>query len=353
MDFRSIFLLTICSLTGCQSTTLTNTPIPVLPQPAVVIRTQTATPTNAPTPTLTLTPTPTEIPYHPLSIEYLRAYEYEASEIIIEEELEPGANYFRYLASYQSDDLKNFALLTVPYGEPPTNGWPVIIFNHGWIPPDQYRSTERYVAYVDNLARQGYIIFRPDYRGHGDSEGLARGAYGRPDYVIDVLNAVASMKAYEDADPNRIGMWGHSMGGYITIRAMVAFQDIKAGVIWAGVVASYEEMYNHPVRPRFGSRGIASLYGPPEDNPEFWASISANSYLEELSGPIQLHHGTKDDTVPYSYSVSLAEEVRALDGTAQLYLHNNDDHNIANNFSGAMLNTIRFFETYLKNLETP
>lgn len=348
-----LLLIPSLVLAACQSTPLTSTPLAELPQPAVVFTTQTATPTIALPPTQTATPTPTEIPYHPLSIEYLRAYEYEASEIVIEEVLEAGSNYFRYLASYQSDGFKNFALLTVPLGEKPETGWPVIIFNHGWIPPDQYRTTERYIAYVDNLARQGYIVFRPDYRGHGDSEGVARGAYGRPDYVIDVLKAVASMKAYEDADPNRIGMWGHSMGGYITIRAMVAFQDIKAGVIWAGVVASYEEMYNHPVRPRFGSRGIASAYGLPEDNPEFWASISANSYLEDLSGPIQLHHGTKDATVPYSYSVSLAEEVRAVDGTAQLYLHNNDDHNIANNFSGAMLNTIRFFETYLKNLEMP
>ena len=341
------------TLSACQNTPTVDIPTVELPQPAIVITSPTASPTIALTPTQTATPAPTAIPHHPLSIDYIRSVEYEASEIVIEEVLEPGVNYFRYLASYQSEGFKNYALLTVPYGDTPETGWPVIVFNHGYIPPEQYRTTERYIAYVDNLARQGYIVFRPDYRGHGNSEGLARGAYGRPDYVIDVLNAVASMKAYEDADPNRIGMWGHSMGGYITIRAMVAFQDIKAGVIWAGVVASYEEMYNHPQRPRFGSRGIASLYGAPEEDPDFWAAISANSYLEDLSGPIQLHHGTKDTTVPYSYSVSLAEEVRAVGGTAQLYLHKSDDHNIANNFGGAMLNTIRFFEKYLKNLEEP
>ena len=121
--------------------------------------------------------------------------------------------YDPLLVSYESDGLKIYALLTVPNGDEPATGWPVVIFNHGYIPPAQYRTTERYVAYVDAFARNGYIVFRSDYRGHGSSEGEARGGYGSPDYTIDVLNAVSSIKRFPDADPNRIGMWGHSMGG--------------------------------------------------------------------------------------------------------------------------------------------
>ena len=44
------------------------------------------------------------------------------------------------------------------------------------------------------------------------------GGEASPDYTIDVLNAVSSMQRYQDADPNRIGMWGHSMGGMATLR---------------------------------------------------------------------------------------------------------------------------------------
>ena len=134
-------------------------------------------------------------------------------------------------------------------GQKPKTGWPVIIFNHGFIPPAQYRTTERYVAYVDAFARNGYIVFKSDYRGHGSSEGRAAGGYGSPDYTIDVLNAVSSIKRYQDADPNRIGMWGHSMGGSVTLRAMVVSKDIKAGVIWAGVVASYPDLFSKWHRP--------------------------------------------------------------------------------------------------------
>ncbi|MBN1890003.1 MAG: alpha/beta fold hydrolase [Thermoflexales bacterium] len=208
--------------------TLTPTPTP------------SSTPTATPTSTSTSMPTPT--PVHPLSIQWLRQQDYSGSEIVIEETLAPGSNYARYIASYRSEGFKIFALLTVPWGEKPPSGWPAIVFNHGYIPPEQYRTTERYVAYVDGFARNGYIVFRPDYRGHGSSEGETGGSYGSPDYTIDVLNAVAAIKRYADADPGRIGMWGHSMGGYITLRAMVTHSEIRAGVIWAGVVASYPDM---------------------------------------------------------------------------------------------------------------
>src|SRR5690349_16712379 len=204
------------------------------------VSTATSLPTLAPTQAFTPTPvfTPTPIP-NPLEISAMRARQYPGSDITIKKTLDPGVNYSRYYVSYRSEGLKIYALMTVPNGEKPATGWPVIIFNHGYIPPEIYRTTERYVAYVDLIARSGYIVFRSDYRGHDQSEGVARGAYGSPDYVVDVLNAVASMRLYQDADRNGIGMWGISMGGSFTWRSMVISDDIKAGVIWAGVVASY------------------------------------------------------------------------------------------------------------------
>jgi len=85
----------------------------------------------------------------------MRQRTYPGSEITIEERLRPQADYDRYIASYLSEGLKIYALLTIPHGQKPEGGWPVILFNHGYIPPEQYRTTERYVAYVDALARSG------------------------------------------------------------------------------------------------------------------------------------------------------------------------------------------------------
>lgn len=293
---------------------------------------------------------------HPLSIQSLRDGNYPGSEIRIEETLAPGSNYDRFIASYESEGNTIYALLTVPNGEKPESGWPVIVFNHGYITPSEYRTTERYVAYVDGFARNGYIVFRSDYRGHGQSEGEATGGYGSNAYTIDILNAIASVKAYEDADPDRIGMWGHSMGGHITLRSMVVNDDIKAGVIWAGVVASYEDLLyrwrrNRPsVTPRPGHwrQALIETYGEPDDNQEFWKSISAHSFLNDLSGPIQLHHGTDDRSVPVEFSEQLARDLETVNKHGEVFVYEGDDHNLSRSFTTAMQRSLNFFDTYVK-----
>jgi uncharacterized protein len=312
-------------------------------------------------PPVSPTSAPTAVPPNPLTIESMRQREYPGSDITIEQTLAPSANYKRYIASYISDGLKIYALLTVPTGVKPQTGWPVIIFNHGYIPPALYRTTERYVAYVDAIARAGYIVFRSDYRGHGNSQGEARGGYGAPDYTIDVLNAVSSIKRYKDADPNRLGMWGHSMGGQMTLRAMVVSKDIKAGVIWSGVVAPYPDLISHwhwppaneptPTTGRRWRQDLISQYGTPEENLQFWDSISPNSYLKDLSGLIQLHHSQTDPEVPWAFSQSLYTQALAAGKVAEFFSYKNDDHNLSMDFSTAMQRSIAFFDRYVKRGE--
>jgi uncharacterized protein len=345
----------------------TNTPPPPTAVPSGTL-TPTATPTVTTLPTNTATPTST--PEHPLMIDVMRRATYPGSEMIIETTLDPGENYDRYIASYLSDGHKIYGLLTRPFGQRPPTGFPVILFNHGYIPPAEYRTTLRYLDYVDYFARAGYMVFRSDYRGHGDSEGVAGGAYSTPNYTVDVLNALAAVKTLPSADPNRIGMWGHSMGGYITLRSMIISDEVKAGVIWGGVVGPYPDLFargaatatavatlgtpdavggDAPVFRFSRWRGdLYNTYGSPEENPAFWNSISANAYLSEISGPIQLHHGLADDIVPAAVSVLLHEQMQAAGQHAELYLYEADNHNISLNFYPAMRRSLEFFDRYVK-----
>jgi dipeptidyl aminopeptidase/acylaminoacyl peptidase len=384
-------LILLLLTTACQRTTVTVIPtlmptapatmvnqdveaiaVEPSPTPVAIPPTETLTPTTTSTPTPTSTPTdtptatPTATPTHPLMIEVMRQQTYPGSAITFEQTLEPGSNYQRYVVSYLSEGNKIYALLTVPQGEMPDSGWPIIIFNHGYIPPDEYRTTERYVDYVDALAKSGYIVFRSDYRGHGNSEGEAVGSYSSPAYTIDVLNGMASVQRLPEADPERVGMWGHSMGGHITLRAMVVSQEIDAGVIWAGVVASYPDLFERwrrrpadeptPTPDPTSTRGrwrqsLVDTYGSIEENPVFWASISANTYVKDLSGPLQLHHGTSDSSVPYEFSQILLEQVLAAGKTAELFLYEGDNHNLSGNFGRAMGRSIQFFDQYVKGTE--
>ena len=348
------------------SPTQTHTPTPqptATPQTPSPTPLPTSTPTASATPTPTNTPTPTATPRSPLMIEVMREADYPGSEIVFEEKLEPGENYDRWVVSYQSEGNKIFALVTRPFGPKPANGFPLIIFNHGWIEPSEYRTTERYVDYVDAFASNGYMVFRSDYRGHGFSEGEAIIAYRSPGYTIDVLNGMAAAKTLPSADPNRVGMWGHSMGGWITLQSMVIDADIKAGVIWGGVVVSYPELFElwrrgsddgptptpDPTREARLRRGWYGEYGSPEENPEYWSSISANSYVADLSGPIQLHHGLADDVVPSVFSEILHDNIQAVGGVSETFFYQGDNHNISFSFDAAMQRSVAFFDRYVKN----
>lgn len=372
---RMLFVMvTVSLLAACGGSSpppVADAVVPTLPLLATEEPTPTATATPTPTLTPSITPTASEtpLPPNPLQIEVMRQQVYPGSDITFEETLAPGPTYDNYVVSYQSEGNTIYALMTVPFGEPPEEGWPVIIFNHGYIPPEVYRTTERYEAYVDNLARHGYIVFKSDYRGHGFSEGEASGGYSSPAYTVDVINGMESVKRLPYADPDRVGMWGHSMGGHITLRSMVIRDDIRAGVIWAGVVVPYEQFIEvwferdlneyltatpanqHSNRRGSWFRDFYTVYGMPGENPTFWQSISPNYYLEDLSGPIQLHHGTADTSVPYAVSQVLAQQLTDAGQYSELNRYEGDDHNISQSFGVAMSLTIQFFNEHVKGAE--
>ena len=128
-------------------------------------------------------------------------------------------------------------------------------------------------------------------------------------------------------------------------------------MIWAGVVASYPDLMERwrsrtpssvPQRARRWRDDLIAEFGGPDENPEFWASISANSYLADLSGPLQLHHGTADEDVPLVFSELLEQEVQDAGGSVEMYAYPGDNHNLSGNLATAMQRSIDFFDTHVK-----
>ncbi|MBN2045566.1 MAG: alpha/beta hydrolase [Anaerolineales bacterium] len=344
------------------------TAAPTATEPPIPTATRTATVT--PTSTITPTPTATEIVFsfgRELTIDYLRAQEFTGSKIVFEQKLADRSNYHRYLASYLSEGNRIYGLLTIPFGDPPEGGFKAIVFNHGYIPPGVYRTTERYVAYVDYLARSGFVVFKIDYRGHGDSEGEAAGSYFHPGYTIDAINAFKSLQKMENVDPDGIGMWGHSMAGNVTLRAMLVEPEIKAGVIWAGAVYSYADLVEYGItdstyRPpptltpasgeeesplRF-SDNIFEIYGRPDLSEPYWQAVSLTMNLDYLSSPLQIHHAEDDTVVSIAYSYELAESLLALGKRYEFYVYESGGHNLESSaFLPALQRTVAFFEDNL------
>lgn len=180
------------------------------------------------------------VPFQELTIPYLRERTYQ-SQLSDLQVVARHPDFTTYLTSYDADGLRIEALLTEPTGVRPAAGWPGLVFIHGYIPPAQYRTRERYVDYVTALARSGFVVLKIDLRGHGNSEGEASGAYYSADYIIDTLHAYAALAAADFVDATRIGLWGHSMAGNVVLRSLASRPAIPAAVIWAGAVFSYED----------------------------------------------------------------------------------------------------------------
>ncbi len=295
-------------------------------------------------------------PFYELTIPYLRSRSYE-SELGQLEKVSEHNLYISYLTFYSSDGLKINGLLTVPKGKVPESGWPAVVFVHGYIPPSQYETRQNYGSYVDFLASRGLVVFKIDLRGHGQSQGLASGAYYSSDYIIDTLNAYSALKTAVFVDSKKIGLWGHSMAGNVVFRSLVALPEINSVVIWAGAVYTYEDFAKFSIsdnsyRPpasdspaREKRRELFAVYGEFDPQNEFWQQVVPTNYLEGVAARIQLHHANDDQVVDINYSKNL---INVLDGTEidhQLYEYSSGGHNLTgSNFTVAMQTTADFLK---------
>ncbi len=302
---------------------------------------------------------PTPMPYEEITIPALRTRTYQSNLGNLEKYTDNG-NYTSYLTSYSSDGLKINGLLTKPTGVMPVGGWPAIVFIHGYIPPNQYQTTQRYVEYVDYLARNGFVVFKIDLRGHGNSEGQAHGAYYSSDYEIDTLNAYSALQNSNFVNPREIGLWGHSMAGNIVMRSFAIKPDIPAVVIWAGAGYTYVDLAQWGIKdpsyqpgPNFTNQAnvrqrLSQLYGSPKDGNPFWKQVAPASYLNDLKGAIQLNQAVDDETVSIEYNRNLNKLLDQTSVPHEFHEYPTGGHNITDpSFTPAMENTVAFFKKYL------
>ncbi|MBW6441440.1 alpha/beta fold hydrolase [Patescibacteria group bacterium] len=296
-----------------------------------------------------------------LTIPYLRDRKYE-SKIGELTYLDESDEYYSYLTSYDSDGLKINGLLTIPKEAGSQSGWPGIVFVHGYIPPDSYKTTENYSSYVDYLAKNGFVVFKIDLRGHGESEGEPGGAYYSSDYVVDILNAYSALQSSDFVDKDNIGLWGHSMGGNVVFRSFVAKQDIKAVSIWAGAVYTYEDFQEYSIsdgsyRPpseesesRKKRNELFETYGTFNSENDFWKKVVPTNFLEGIGGVVQLNHSVDDPVVSVRYARNLSSILMSTNIKYEVNEYPSGGHNITGDtFNQAMQDTVDFFKEHLVN----
>lgn len=308
-------------------------------------------------PIFNINPVATPFAFQELTIPYLRSRKYE-SKLNDLEKYSQKATYTSYLTSYDSDGLKINGLLTIPDGAGP---FPAIVFVHGYIAPTIYETTEKYMDYVDYLARNGFVVFKIDLRGHGDSQGEPGGSYYSGDYIIDTLNAYSALQNADFVNPEKVGLWGHSMAGNVTLRSFAAKPEIPAVAIWAGAGFTYSDLleyritdnsYRPPQQSAERARKRQELrdnYGEFDPNHEFWKKVTPSNYLNDLKGAIGLFHAVDDNVVSVDYSRNLNSILDETSIIHEIHEYPSGGHNITgSSFTRAFESTVLFFNKHLK-----
>jgi len=165
----------------------------------------------------------------------------------------------------------------------------------GWH-PGSYRM---YYSLCQYFAQQGYVILTPDYRGSsGYSRDWSTGVYmgvGVND-TADVASGADYLKTLNYVDPDRIGVFGLSYGGFLTLQAMTVDPTLwRAGIDVAGVVdwATYGAGYTTP------------RLGTPVQNPEIYSVSAPILHMDKLVRPLLVLHGTNDRNVSFADSLRL------------------------------------------------
>lgn len=294
---------------------------------------------------------PLEAP-DPLSIEGLRSRVLPELEIELLNAIASVEGLDAWEFTYNSDGHTIYGLLEKPAGTPPPNGWPVIIIAHGYIPPEVYLTSDNrrhYRSVTQVYAKGGFLVLKPDYRGHGRSEGTSEGPTATIDYSIDVLNLISQIESVPDADPSAVFLYGHSMGGEITLRILTVNKTLRGATLWAPVSKRFPENMLYFIRKdrpeeieRFQSK-LDALYTPDE-----YDMLTPNDYLDSVDIPILLHHGTQDESVPFEWSTELREVFDKAGLNYTFYEYPGDDHNLSNNRSEVVNRDMDFFKSLME-----
>ncbi|HJS19518.1 MAG TPA: alpha/beta fold hydrolase [Anaerolineales bacterium] len=343
-------------------------PPTTLPTPHVVIETMT------PLPTETLTPTSTPVTIYklifPYTIQGLREHSFQSGPITVLSTLNTTDEYTNYLISYPSDGLTITGVMQIPAGEGP---FPVIMMNHGYADRGTYASGDGTDRAAEFLVKRGYITLSSDYRSWGGSE--VGPSLFHTGLVIDVINLMNAIPSIPQADPSRIGMWGHSMGGGITTKILAVDPRVGAAVLYAPNSADDADLI---ARWGYGCIGEIPVVEPLETcnpaevipvdlppelihayeeaavDPSMLEQIASIHHLDTVIAPVQIHIGTADgDTLgstPPEWSYKLHQSLLAAGKPSELYTYEGERHSfIGDQWLLFMTRAVYFFDKNVKN----
>ncbi len=246
------------------------------------------------------------------------------------------------------------AYLFVPHDLDRARKHPAIIWVHGdginqnyegWHIHRDYGVSYSFHQY---LVQHGYVVLSVDYRGSiGYGRAWRESVYrdlGGKDFQ-DVAAGAKYLASLGYVDPQRIGIWGLSYGGFLTLQALTETPTLfNCGVDVAGVV-DWNMWYQDP-----GGAWIRGRMGRPEDNPALYRARSPIYRVDRIVRPLLVLGGTADVNVPFIESLRLVNELEADDKSFDLMVYPGEFHYFhrAQVLRDAWTRVARFFDEHLR-----
>lgn len=363
------------------SSSLNGTPFAVAPAPFTPIASSNPGGSLAPTDAVSASNVstiryPLTLEPQSLAIDTLRGRPYGGGAIKITRTISSDEAFTRVHFEYPSDGLRITGMMNIPQGIGP---FPVVILNHGYFKPSEYKTGDGTNRAADNFARGGYLTLASDYRCYAGSQCGSNPLY--VGFAVDVLNLIASLDSLSYADTQRIGMWGHSMGGGITLRVIAVSNRVKVAAVYGALTGDDEIHYcwlrgcKTPAPPNNKLTEIDQdfltgmpvpdyVIGTPTPVPtlvdplarlrEIFVKSSPSRYYGYVTAPVVIHHGEADDIVPIQWSVDLSNALGSLGKPAFLFTYPGEGHVFAGwNWQLFMARTLSIFNDYINPRETP
>jgi dipeptidyl aminopeptidase/acylaminoacyl peptidase len=234
----------------------------------------------------------------------------------------------------------------------PTNyrkGGPAVIFVHGagYLQNVDHKWSTYFHEYMFHhlLEERGFLVLDVDYRGSaGYGRDWRTAVYqhmGGKD-LDDIVDAAKYAVAQHGADPKKIGLYGGSYGGFITLMAMFTQADVFAAGAALRPVTDWAT-YNHGY--------TSDILNTPQSDPEAYRRSSPIFFAEGLKGALLICHGMVDTNVEFQDTVRLTQrliELRKENWSVAPYPVEDHSFVLASSWADEYKRILKLFETNLK-----
>ncbi len=213
-----------------------------------------------------------------------------------------------------------------------------------WVPRTFAIERRTILELAQPLAHLGFIVFIVDGRGTPERgkefQDIVYGNIGRheiPDHVA-ALRQLAEKRPYMDL--SRVGIFGGSWGGWMTVRAMLLAPEVyHVGVAGCSGVDLYDQ----------GVRAVEPYMGMPHNNPEGYEYASSQRLAGNLKGKLLIIHGTSDVNSPFSETMRLVDVLIRAGKLYDLIVLPEQNHSLSGTSRTYRREAIRrYFQEHLK-----